>query len=316
MTVAVIAHCDWSIDRKKRWMCVAVRQSKGWQVAAPELVGDTTDLMSRLSRRSEVDGALLMGFDFPIGLPKRYGEMISPASFRDALTAFGQGPFARWFDVAERRHEISVHRPFYPQRPGGTQRQHLYEALGVDRGIALLRSCERATTDRGDACMLFWTLGGNQVGKAAITGWREVIIPNLDDISLWPFDGSLAELSIPGATIIAETYPGDVYGQLGIPRRPVWSKRQQAGRRVVGDHMLSWLRNRPHVGAEALQVIIADGFGADKSGEDRFDAAVGLLGMIDVVDGHRPEGTPPDGDIKIWEGWILGQEASAPHLET
>jgi len=34
-------------------------------------------------------------------------------------------------------------------------------------GKDLLRLCERATPDRGDACMLFWTLGGNQVGKAA-----------------------------------------------------------------------------------------------------------------------------------------------------
>jgi hypothetical protein len=27
MNVAVVAHCDWSMDRKKRWMTVAIRDN-------------------------------------------------------------------------------------------------------------------------------------------------------------------------------------------------------------------------------------------------------------------------------------------------
>lgn len=318
MSVAVVAHCDWSIDRKKRWMCVAVCRGTGWIISAPESVGDTADLIPRLRRRSETDGALVMGFDFPIGLPVAYGRASGLADFRSALRAFGSAPYAQWFDVAEHRNEISIHRPFYPMRPGGTQRQHLFDALNIKDGSDLLRRCERATADRGDACMLFWTLGGNQVGKAAITGWREIIIPNLDDVVLWPFDGSLSELVKPGATIVAETYPGDVYGQLGIPRRPVWSKRQQSGRKAVGFHLLQWLANRPHVDGRVIADEIRDGFGADRSGEDRFDALVGLFGMIDVVDGRRGAGAPTTPDIMTWEGWILGQQTSttaATHLK-
>ncbi|MBX4923971.1 DUF429 domain-containing protein [Rhizobium bangladeshense] len=318
MSVAVVAHCDWSIDRKKRWMCVAVRRGTGWIISAPEPVGDTSDLIPRLRRRSETDGALLMGFDFPIGLPVAYGGASGLADFRSALRAFGSGPYAQWFDVAEHRDAISIHRPFYPMRPGGTQRQHLFDALNIEDGSDLLRRCERATADRGNACMLFWTLGGNQVGKAAITGWREIIIPNLDDVALWPFDGTFSELLKPGATIVAETYPGDVYGQLGIPRRPVWSKRQQSGRRSVGTHLLRWLANRPHVDGKAVEEMIHDGFGVDKSGEDQFDATIGLLGMIDVVEGRRAEGAPTTQDVMTWEGWILGQQTStteATHLK-
>jgi hypothetical protein len=41
----------------------------------------------------------------------------------------------------------------------------------------LRRQCERATPTRRAACPLFWTLGSNQVGKAAISGWQEVIAP-------------------------------------------------------------------------------------------------------------------------------------------
>ena len=251
-----------------------------------------------------------MGFDFPIGLPAAYGGALGLVDFRSALRAFGSEPYAQWFEVAEHRDEISLHRPFYPMRPGGTQRQHLYDALNINDGSALLRRCERRTTDRGDACMLFWTLGGNQVGKAAISGWREIIIPNLADVALWPFDGALSELVAPGTIVISETYPGDVYGQLGIPRKPVWSKRQQSGRRSVGGHLLHWLASRPHVDGGAVEPMIRDGFGADKSGEDQFDALVGLFGMIDVVEGRRAEGAPTTEEIMTWEGWILGQQAS------
>jgi len=220
MSVTVIAHCDWSIDSKKRWMCVAVREGISWTLSTPEPVGDTTDLIIRLRRRGGADAALLMGFDFPIGLPAAYGKALGLADCRYVLRSFGDQRFARWFDVAEHRSEISIDRPFYPMRPGGTQRHHLFDALGLT-GKDLLRRCERATPDRGDACMLFWTLGGNQVGKAALAGWREVILPNLQDLSLWPFDGRLNELMTPEATVVAETYPGDVYSQLGIPRHPV-----------------------------------------------------------------------------------------------
>ncbi|MGO7643790.1 DUF429 domain-containing protein [Rhizobium ruizarguesonis] len=309
MSVAVIAHCDWSIDRKKRWMCVAVRQATKWILSAPEPVGETKDLIPRLRSRAETDAALLMGFDFPIGLPAAYGKSLGLADFRSALEAFGVGRFARWFDVAEHRHDIAIDRPFYPMRPGGTQRRYLFDALAVESGRDLLRRCERATADRGDACMLFWTLGGNQVGKASITGWREIIVPNLPDLALWPFDGKLRQLTQPGVTVVAETYPGDVYGQLGIPRRPVWSKRLQAGRRRAGDHLLRWLVSHPHIDGAALEAMITDGFGIDKTGEDRFDAVVGLLGMLDVVEGRRAEGSPDDDDVTIWEGWIFGQGA-------
>lgn len=308
MSVAIIAHCDWSIDRKKRWMSVAVRNGAGWTLSAPEPVGDTHDLIRRLRLRAGADGALLLGFDFPIGLPAAYGCALGLADFRSVLRSLGEQRFVRWFDVAEHRGEISIDRPFYPMRPGGTRRHHLFDALGLT-AKDLLRRCERATNERGEACMLFWTLGGNQVGKAALTGWREIILPNLEKLSLWPFDGRLHDLMMPGAVVVAETYPGDVYGQLGIPRRPVWSKRRQDGRRSVASHLMWWLENRPHVDGSQLQSLISDGFGNGKDGEDRFDAAVGLLGMIDVVDGRRGEGVAEADEIKAWEGWILGRQA-------
>ena len=56
----------------------------------------------------------------------------------------------------------------------------------------------------------------------------------------------------------------------------------------------------------ALVEALGDGFGADAFGEDRFDALVGLLGMLNVVLGYRPPGDPLAPEIAQIEGWILG----------
>lgn len=181
MSVAVVAHCDWSMEQKKRWMAVAIKRGGHWHVQPSELVGDTSSLVDRLQRRAVHPGALLIGFDFPIGLPEAYARAAGIGSFREALTSFGSGIWSDWYNVADHRDHISLQRPFYLVRPGGTARAHLFDALGVTDASSLLRVCERATADRQAACMLFWTLGGNQVGKGAISGWREIIVPRLDE---------------------------------------------------------------------------------------------------------------------------------------
>jgi hypothetical protein len=131
------------------------------------------------------------------------------------------------------------------------------------------------------------------------------IIPNLSEVALWPFDGSLTQLATNSSVVLAETYPGDVYRQLGIPRRG-WSKRRQADRGNVGQIIANWLAARPHIDASALSGSLNDGFGEDRAGEDRFDAFVGLLGMLSVVSGERPEAIGMDASCRIHEGWILG----------
>ncbi|TRL39180.1 DUF429 domain-containing protein [Rhizobium straminoryzae] len=306
MLPAIIAHCDWSIDARKRWMAVAIREGGGYRLAAPEPVGNTADLIERLATRATEAGPLLLGFDFPIGLPVSYGALTGLASFRHFLDVAGEGEWAHWFRVAAKPEEIAVSRPFYPARPGGTLRSHLFTGLGLD-AADLLRQCERPAPGRATPAMLFWTLGGNQVGKAAITGWREIILPNRNRIGLWPFDGALFRILAEKAIVIAETYPGDAYGQIGIARQPVWSKRKHEGRLRAAGFLHRWIADHLAVDASALLPSLADGFGVDAAGEDRFDCTVGLLAMIDVVFGARPEGAPLQAPVTTWEGWILGR---------
>ncbi len=178
----VVAHADWSVRPGKRWMaCERLNEEDcAYRVSAPEPVGDTSTLLQSLTGRANSSGQVLIGFDFPIGVPFAYAKNAGVESFRGLVSALGSGMWADFYRVAERPDEISLRRPFYPQRPGGTRKRHLVSALEVSEADELLRFSDRRTATRRAACCLFWTLGGNQVGKAALAGWREVLVPHFE----------------------------------------------------------------------------------------------------------------------------------------
>lgn len=317
MTPTLVVHCDWGKAPGKRWMAVAAPDGRRWRLDRPEPVARTDDLLDRLSVRAD-GGRILIGFDFPIGLPAAYGRKIPFARFSEALAAFGHGEWSNWYAVCEGPDEISIHRPFYPSRPGGRRRVHLRTGLDLS-DTDLLRACERRTDGRRAACALFWTLGGNQVGKGAITGWREVLAPNRERIGIWPFDGTLAECLERTPLVIVETYPGEAYGHLRIGRVPRWSKGTISGRQSVAEKLVAWMTDHATPDAGLVE-FVSGGFGSRPRGEDQFDALVGLMSMIDVVEGRRSEGNPVTDDVLTWEGWILGMHPpparSAPNVLT
>ena len=229
-TFTRLIHADWSTAAAKRWAVEARRIDTGWLVEAPRLVGPVTLFVEGLLREPQ---PTLAGFDFPIGLPATFGRQTGCAGFGEAIEQFGFGMWSRFYDVAERAEDISIHRPFYPRVSSASARQaHLLEALGVADINALRRECERATSDRRAACSLFWTLGGNQVGKAAISGWREVVQPaRRAGALLWPFEGELPTLAKAGRLVLCETYPAEAYGHVGVRFRPGGSKQRQEDRR-------------------------------------------------------------------------------------
>jgi hypothetical protein len=160
---------------------------------------------------------------------------------------------------------------------------------------------------------MFWTLGGNQVGKAMIVGWRDLLAParrNGVDIAVWPFDGGLAELIHGHRFVVAETYPGEVYGHLGLSLSRHGGKRSQIARSANAGRLLDWASRADLTLAPALYAEITAGFGSSRGADDRFDAVVGLFGLINVVRGVRPSGEPDDPAVRGIEGWILGQDAA------
>src|SRR3712207_211963 len=69
------------------------------------------------------------------------------------------------------------------------------------------------------------------------------------------------------------------------------------------------IRRPPRSTLFPYTTLFRSGFGADAAGEDRFDSVIGLLGLVGVLDGARPDFVPADPWIRRWEGWVLGQTA-------
>ena len=318
MTLArptLVLHADWSTHGKKRWMAGASLQADGTYLAHPaELVGDPVSLLRRLRSRIRLEDILLVGFDFPIGLPGIYQERGAVVDFLSVLPGLGEGLWADFYHVASRPEEIRLHRPFYPLRPGSARQSHLLNALGVRTMNDLRRECELGRRGRRPAAPLFWTLGGQQVGKAAIAGWSQVLAPALrgpeavDQVSIWPFSGCLADLLQPGASVLAETYPAEYYSHLGLSfSRSLGGKRSQAARMDNAAVLLQWAKTARVKLKPELQTEVELGFGAWQGGEDPFDAVVGLFGMLNLLLGLRPLDEPVGQRLRSVEGWILGQ---------
>jgi hypothetical protein len=307
---ALIVHADWSADPKKRWMCTATFDRSVYRLSAPSPVRNPEGLVQWAKNQANSASAVL-GFDFPIGVPAAYARKAGIDSFLDVLPQLGHGRWKDFFNLAERPHEVSIERPFYPQRPGGALQSHLVEGIGVRSIDELLRQCDFGAGDRNKACALFWTLGGNQVGRAAISGWRGMLIPAMrsieHELGVWPFQGDLKSLLASKSAVVVETYPGDACVQLGLgaPGRG-WSKRNQMDRIHKG-HALRRVATQMRIDLRHADVAISDGFGASDVAEDQFDSVVGLLGMLAVVLGVRNDGAPQEETVRSTEGWILGQ---------
>jgi hypothetical protein len=305
---ALAAHADWSIDPRKRWVAVAHRCPQGWHLSEPRPVGEVATFLARL-RQEASGGPVALGVDLPLGVPRAYAALRPEAGFLEFLHTTRNWP--DFFHVCASLDELTPQRPFYPARgiAGMTRAAHA-AALGLGPASGLSRACDQATTERPTGAPLFWTLGANQSGKAAIAAWRDMLLPALasgEDLRIWPFAGAFLSLLAPGSVALAETYPAEALRHLGI--RLKGSKRRQSDRAAAADVLLAAMHRLHAIPEPALQSAAAHGFGADAAGEDRFDCVLGVLCVLNVLAAHRPDTSPDDPWIRNWEGWVLGQTA-------
>ena len=148
----VVAHADWSVDRRKRWACVARRRGDRYAVEAIEPVADLAALVGLTAPAESV----VIGVDAPIGLPVAYARAAGHRSV-PALAPGADGAGTR--AVVSRRGDPGRHRrgptllPAAPGRgascpPGGGSRPVVVRrppprlrplaAVGPSRGFAVL----------------------------------------------------------------------------------------------------------------------------------------------------------------------------------
>jgi hypothetical protein len=298
------AHADWSISPAKRWMALARREAQGWVAEAPRPVGDPAALLPALLAEGV---PVALGLDLPLGVPRGFAAGRPEADFPAFLVA--RHGDAAFFEVSPTLATVCPARPFYPARgvKGMTRASHA-AALGLEGAAALSRLCDRATAARPAGAPVFWTLGANQSGKAAIAAWRDWLAPALAagaPVSLWPFAGPLHRLLAPGRVAVAEVYPAEALRQLGL--KLSGSKRAHPPRLALAEALLAAMARLRVAPSADLARCVADGFGADAAGEDRLDCVLGLLNLIAVLDGSRADHIPEDPWITRWEGWVLGQ---------
>jgi hypothetical protein len=314
---AFVAHADWGASASKRVVAAAVLRGDTYVARAPRLVGGAGGLLERMHVTPGRGRPALLGFDFPIGLPRAYAKRAGIEDFSGWLR--GLDAAGEFFDVSDDVAEVSLARPFFPRRiaqPSPGIKHEFRAALGLSAS-ELLRRCDLAHCRRRAASEMFWALGPQAVGRATLTGWRELVAPALGDparrYALWPFDGELGDLLAGSDAVIVEAYPADAYLQLGLRMGSRGTaKTWQEDRRADGPLLLErsrQLRVRPD---RALAAQIRDGFGSDRAGEDRFDATVGLLAMIATLRRRTEPDVPDDPCIRRVEGWVFGRHAPCP----
>jgi hypothetical protein len=263
-----LVHSDWSVASDKCWTAVARRSRRGWRVESLQRTPPSDQFLECLfdpTRRT------LAGFDFPIGLPAFYLDKMG-WEFRGLLSAPDSVRARRFFDAVDTLFDVSPDRPIYRRHPKGGRRADFLRGLGCDDFDHLLRACDRATKTRSRAESIFWTVGAKQVGKAELSGWREMLIPALRrGACLWPFDGALSSLDSNVLTI-AETYPAEAYQHIGM-RRTI-RKRSQQGRSAGCGIMLEWGSRHGIAFSSEINTCMQQGFGERGDGEDPFDALV------------------------------------------
>ncbi len=302
---ALLIHCDWGSSPKKRWMACAGYHAGTYVAGVPKPTGDPGALLSAL--REKTPGPILVGFDFPIGLPLAYAERVQIASFPAFLRTLAQACRSPFFEVCRESSEISLERPFYPFNftpKGSRKRAHLVAGLNLTSFEDLLRICERSQENIPAAGALFWTLGAQAPGRAALHGWAETILPALGnaDVKLWPFDGYLADLLEPGNLVIAETYPTQYHPWILQTR--FTGKGKLESRKQQASPLLYWAAQSGVRCDTELEQTIHEGF---PQGDDAFDAVLGLFGMLHLILNPELHHEPTDPTIRDIEGWILGQ---------
>jgi hypothetical protein len=77
-------HADWSMSQSKRWAATAERRPGGWITEAPALVGPADTFLNN-AFAAAAQQRVLLGFDFPIGVPVAYGAQTGFRGFRELL---------------------------------------------------------------------------------------------------------------------------------------------------------------------------------------------------------------------------------------
>ncbi|HSN85588.1 MAG TPA: hypothetical protein VL025_02470 [Thermoanaerobaculia bacterium] len=294
----LVVAADWGAGWDKRWMARAIREkgSTAYTLSNPIPVGDSSKFLDRVRRGLPEGGTALVGFDFPIGLPAAYAKCrFDGLDFREILKKLKADKDTAFFKPTDTPCLATPFGPESAKKGSAFGLATLAEKLGFQEK-EILRECD----SRSKANSLFFTLGARQVGRAAADGWQKVIEPALDEVSLWPFDGPLADLLARPGVVMAEIYPALFFGSVV---KGAGKEKGEPRTRVFRD-LLEKAR------ADGLEIVLTpsaeEWVEAGFASSDDFDPMLSVVGMLRHLR-TEPALEPPDEPrVRKVEGWILG----------
>ncbi len=289
-------------------MTVATRSRHGWSVAAP---CPARRACHPAEPAEPEGGTVALGVDFPFGLPRAMPPTLPSPDFPSFLRGLADRPgFFTVCDDAGRdraRTGLSTHAAAGRHDPAVPRRRA--RAGRCRRAVPAVRPGHGGAAGRGTAVL--------DARRQPVRQGRDL---------------RLAGSSAPRAADPARRRCGHSMarscrccGRAGSPsRRPTrrrrcassgcaWGQQAAPGRpRPLGGGLHRGRHGRAAATpAQPWHARCPPGFGAEAAGEDRFDSVLGLLCLLAVLAGRRPDTAPPDPWIQRWEGWVLGQTPPA-----
>lgn len=296
---------DWSKKQKGRALYMAnVPRREVCQVRNFPL---TPDSALAHARELAKDGAVLLSFDLPLGLPDSFLSALRKApgweaasSFTSFLPVAARSP--AFFVSGRHAGRWSLDQPFFVVPRGAGARAAFEQAAGR-AGVQLRRRIDVRTG--GNPLFITGGIPGS-VGSAAIDVWLGLaqLLPLSRDFKIWPFEGAFPDLFASAPIVIAENYPRAAYAaafcDVFCANRP--RVRLSKTRAETRHEAIKCLLSRPWVRDNGVMLHDIDAALAD---ENQFDAMVTAAGLLRLVVEEEPLNSGALED-PVAEGGILG----------
>jgi hypothetical protein len=269
--LARIICADWGKEEKKRAVYEAIVADR----LVRRVASDVRTVSALLGYAAGLGAGILVAFDAPLGVPESFIEAVRKTSTVPRIDGFVDWLLAASLDHCKKAHDWSLSAPFF-QVPAGDGALGRFEAAAKRYGVELRRRIEKQTGGKS----VFITAGlPGSVGSAARDIWQGLVAARKQGtpFSLWPFEGTLDELLLGGAPVVAEIYPRAAYSTALVdhePRARMSLAKTDADTRRRAVHRLLSVR---WVGATGVRFENLD---EARANEDDFDALMTAAALL------------------------------------
>lgn len=312
MAISAYICADWSKERKKRTAFLADPLMRHIR-KLPNEPTLTFSGMLDVATTFAANGSVILGFDVPIGVPCSflYGQhnTFGAITFRELLESHGAS--AAFFQQTLTPIEWSPKKPFFAV-PKGQGALSAFTEAAQRFGVDLYRKIEKLTGGKS----LFITHGiPGSVGSSVCALWPEIAeaIHRHQRFSMWPFDGTIEELTSAAGVVVGEIYPRAAYATSLLDGSPLQRPQISVAKTSasVRKAAVAQLRNSQWMLEHSVAI---ENIEEAEQSEDDFDALMTAAALLRCdLEGVPLHGVDSNPEI---EGGMLATGSVNLHLQT